>query len=331
VSANKPAGPGVGYNHNVKYGSRVYHVQTEDSGLPHAHFITHLFVGGNIVASTKTSYADKVADPDLAKTVRQLMEAQHKHMLKRLVSGEFKDLAERQAATHYEPGVLATGQTGPAAVNTGPAETRTPVMVRSVSPAVNLPPAVSPSAPGSRGNGSAGSAAPVSPARAAPPMLTPQPAAGQASQPGAPGSRPASPPPSSRPAPSPAPAPPSPPPRAPQPPWQAAPPGASPAPAPRQPGAPLPSVTRAPPQAPRPAVAPPRMVPVAGPPAARPAPPPPPRSPARSASPSLFGGDSPVEAPHDDLPTLFAEELISEKSLDEVILAFLSADLEPHK
>jgi hypothetical protein len=35
--------------------------------------------------------------------------------------------------------------------------------------------------------------------------------------------------------------------------------------------------------------------------------------------------------PHEDLPTLFAEELISEKSLDEVILAFLSADIEPPK
>ena len=47
---------------------------------------------------------------------------------------------------------------------------------------------------------------------------------------------------------------------------------------------------------------------------------------------NIFADDSrPVEAPHDDLPTLFAEELISEKSLDEVILAFLSADLEPPK
>jgi len=47
---------------------------------------------------------------------------------------------------------------------------------------------------------------------------------------------------------------------------------------------------------------------------------------------NIFADDiKPVEAPHDDLPTLFAEELISEKSLDEVILAFLSADLEPPK
>src|SRR5437764_10142869 len=101
--------PVVGFNHNVKYGPRVYHVQTEDSGLPHAHYITHLFVGGNIVASMKTSYADKAADPDLAGTVRSLMEGQHKVMLKRLVSGEFNEMAERISATHYDPGVLADG------------------------------------------------------------------------------------------------------------------------------------------------------------------------------------------------------------------------------
>ena len=47
---------------------------------------------------------------------------------------------------------------------------------------------------------------------------------------------------------------------------------------------------------------------------------------------NIFADESPVEKPTDDLPTIFAEELISEKSLDEVILAFLSADLvEPPK
>src|SRR5882672_8120268 len=114
MATPKAAAPVVGFNHNVKYGPRVYHVQTEDSGLPHAHYITHLFVGGNIVASMKSSYVDLIdAEPDLPKAVRILMEAQHK----RLISGEFNDLADRLAAPHYEPGVLATGQTGPAAVN----------------------------------------------------------------------------------------------------------------------------------------------------------------------------------------------------------------------
>ena len=120
MSAPKAGAPVVGFNHNVKYGPRVYHVQTEDSGLPHAHYITHIFVGGNIVASMKSSYVDLVeAEPDLPKAVRVLMEAQHKALLKRLISGEFNDLAERLGAPHYKPGVLATGETGPTAVNAG--------------------------------------------------------------------------------------------------------------------------------------------------------------------------------------------------------------------
>src|SRR5207253_9053278 len=120
MATAKGAAPVGGFNHNVKYGPRVYHVQTEDSGLPHAHYITHLFVGGNIVASMKTSYADRAAEPDLAKVVRGLMEGQHKVMLKRLVSGEFDELADRLAAPHYDPGVLADGTNTASYVNTAP-------------------------------------------------------------------------------------------------------------------------------------------------------------------------------------------------------------------
>src|SRR5258706_5787342 len=106
MATPKASAPVGGFNHNVKYGPRVYHVQTEDSGLPHAHYITHLFVGGNILASMKTSYADKAEAPDLAKTVRALMEAQHKQMVKRLVAGEVNEKVQ-QFAPSYEPGVLA--------------------------------------------------------------------------------------------------------------------------------------------------------------------------------------------------------------------------------
>jgi len=270
VSAPKSGAPVVGFNHNVKFGPSVYHVQTEDSGLPHAHYITHLFVGGNIVASMKSSYVDLVdAEPDLPKAVRILMEAQHKAMLKRLVSGEFNEAAERVSA-HYEPGVLATGQTGPAAVNVG--------------------------------GGSA-------PARGVPtPLIAKSPAAKQ----------------------SPAPAQPRAPAPRQQPVWRPAPPGASPSGPPRVPGGPLPATTRVPPKS-RPQGPPPTMTPTTTPalrPAARTG-----VKPAASARPlNIFADDTkPIEAPHQDLPTLFAEELISEKSLDEVILAFLSADLEPPK
>jgi hypothetical protein len=273
VSAPKAGPPVVGFNHNIKYGPRVYHVQTEDSGLPHAHYITHVFVGGNIVASLKSSYVDLVdAEPDLPKAVRILMEAQHKAMLKRLISGEFDDLAERLGAPHYEPGVLATGETGPTAVNAG---------------AGVAPPPPRPQAP----------LLPKAPRPKE--MASPMP----------------------RPAPRPAPK---------QPVWEPAPPGASPASAPRVPGGPLPQTTRVPPQARPQQPPPPKMTPTSSPvvrPAARAG-----AKPAAARPQNIFADDSrPIEAPHDDLPTLFAEELISEKSLDEVILAFLSADLEPPK
>src|SRR5438477_11303895 len=120
MATAKNSAPVGGFNHNVKYGPRVYHVQTEDSGLPHAHYITHLFVGGNIVASMKSSYADKAGDGNLQGIVRSLMEGQHKTMLKRLVAGEFKEMAERLSATHYDPGVLADGTNTASYVNTNP-------------------------------------------------------------------------------------------------------------------------------------------------------------------------------------------------------------------
>src|SRR5437016_2234516 len=148
MATAKNSAPVGGFNHNVKYGPRVYHVQTEDSGLPHAHYITHLFVGGNIVASMKSSYADKAGDGNLQGIVRSLMEGQHKTMLKRLVAGEFKEMAERLSATHYDPGVLADGTNTASYVNTNPSAPApaaatvksAPVPPKPVAPPSKLPP-----------------------------------------------------------------------------------------------------------------------------------------------------------------------------------------------
>src|SRR5205085_8685345 len=135
----KAGAPVGGFNHSVKYGPRVYHVQTEDSGLPHAHYITHLFVGGNIVASMKSSYADQAAQADLQKLVRGLMEQQHKVMLKRLVTGEFDEMAERLGAQHYEPGVLADGTNTASYVNAHPAPAPAAAPARPTVKAVPTP------------------------------------------------------------------------------------------------------------------------------------------------------------------------------------------------
>ncbi|HET6440592.1 MAG TPA: hypothetical protein VFG59_21205 [Anaeromyxobacter sp.] len=99
----------VGFNHNIKHRGKMYHIQTEDSGLENPHIITHLFVGGNILASKKTSYADIVGAENLAQVVRELMEEQHKEMLRNLINGVYDDIdaAFAQQANTFQPGQLA--------------------------------------------------------------------------------------------------------------------------------------------------------------------------------------------------------------------------------
>src|ERR1700754_3935840 len=73
--------PLVGYNTNVRHKGKLYHIQTEDSGVSHPHVITHLFAdGGRIIASRKTGYAEHLGAKDLQSVVKKLMQDQHKAM-----------------------------------------------------------------------------------------------------------------------------------------------------------------------------------------------------------------------------------------------------------
>jgi len=77
-----------GFNTNIRHRGVLFHVQTEDSGRANPHVITHLFHGGNIMASQKIDYRDQLDAPDLEAAVRGLMETQHKAMLKGLRAGK---------------------------------------------------------------------------------------------------------------------------------------------------------------------------------------------------------------------------------------------------
>ena len=81
----------TGFNTNIRHRGVLFHVQSEDSGRAHPHIITHLYHGGTIVFSEKSSYASRVSEPSLEDVVRGLMEGQHKAVLKRLRAGDFDD------------------------------------------------------------------------------------------------------------------------------------------------------------------------------------------------------------------------------------------------
>ena len=85
-----------GFNTNIRHRGVLFHVQSEDSGRDHPHIITHLFHGGNIMFSEKSSYSDHVDDPECELRVKELMEGQHKTVLKRLRAGDFDETIERR-------------------------------------------------------------------------------------------------------------------------------------------------------------------------------------------------------------------------------------------
>jgi len=88
-----------GFNTNFRYRGVLFHVQTEDSGLTNPHVITHLFHGGNIMASEKRDYSELISTKEgdeLEDAIRKLMEGLHKAMLKQLSRGEHDSAIEQR-------------------------------------------------------------------------------------------------------------------------------------------------------------------------------------------------------------------------------------------
>lgn len=134
----KAQSPLLGYNTNVRHKGKVFHIQTEDSGINKPHVMTHLFAdGGRILKSQKSSYAHLLETDDLATQVKKLMQDQHKAMFLALRDGQFDEIA----------GV--SGGAAPAAVPADPVEAGVPTGESQPLPAAPTP--LTPSAPVSRG------------------------------------------------------------------------------------------------------------------------------------------------------------------------------------
>jgi hypothetical protein len=117
--------PLLGYNNNVRHKNRVFHIQTEDSGVNHPHIITHLFMdGGRILKSVKKSYAEFVGVEGMNDTVRGMMKDQHKAMFIALRDGQFDYLVDGGPA----PAVAAAAAAATAAA-TAAAAAAAPVVV----------------------------------------------------------------------------------------------------------------------------------------------------------------------------------------------------------
>ena len=93
----------TGCNTNVLYRGKQFHVQTEDSGRGKPHIISHVYHGGTIIASEKSSYAHRVDADELDIKVRAQIELQHKSMLKRLTHGELDAVIDERLGGGVAP------------------------------------------------------------------------------------------------------------------------------------------------------------------------------------------------------------------------------------
>lgn len=88
-----------GYNHNVRYKDKLFHVQTEDNGLDDPDLVTQVFLGGQIVAIERSSYGEVLVDGLEEKArderIKSLMQEQHKRLLKNLIRGEYDAKIDR--------------------------------------------------------------------------------------------------------------------------------------------------------------------------------------------------------------------------------------------
>jgi hypothetical protein len=120
----------TGFNTDIKHAERVYHIQTEDRGLSNPVVESLVYVGGEILLSKKSPYADHVKGDQIdEKAVRELMDLQHRRIIEAIRRGRFDakkpgeelpDLADDTFPS--PPGVSPAAVAAVAAILSAPAE-----------------------------------------------------------------------------------------------------------------------------------------------------------------------------------------------------------------
>jgi len=97
----------TGFNTDIKHNDKVYHIQTEDKGLQNPYIESLVYVGGEILASKKTSYAEQAKSGVDEKWIGSLMEQQHRTMIAAIKRGRFDQPADATKLTARTPPITA--------------------------------------------------------------------------------------------------------------------------------------------------------------------------------------------------------------------------------
>lgn len=122
-----------GFNTEVRIGSNVFHVQTEDHGAQKHQLETTVYMGGRLVHRRKVSYEELLESPNFSETeVRSKLEEQHRAVIEELRSGA---LTFEAPPSPVKPGAKpAAKPVAKPAVAPAPAAARPPAAPTIISP-----------------------------------------------------------------------------------------------------------------------------------------------------------------------------------------------------
>lgn len=106
----------TGFNTDIRHNEKVFHIQTEDKGLQNPYIESLVYVGGEILASKKTSYAEQAGAGVDEKWIGSLMEQQHRTMIAAIKRGRFDADATKSTARP----TMSQRSPGPTAVEPPP-------------------------------------------------------------------------------------------------------------------------------------------------------------------------------------------------------------------
>jgi hypothetical protein len=82
----------TGFNTDVHYRGRVYHVQTEDRGLENPVLESLVYLGGTIIAKKQTSYAEHLKRGASSEVIASLLRRQHQIIIAAIKAGKIEEL-----------------------------------------------------------------------------------------------------------------------------------------------------------------------------------------------------------------------------------------------
>ena len=94
----------TGFNTDVEHDGKVYHVQTEDKGTHNPVIETLIYMGGEILAARRTSYADLVKSGIDEREVADRIESQHNRMILDIRDGKY----DRKTNRPFGEGIITS-------------------------------------------------------------------------------------------------------------------------------------------------------------------------------------------------------------------------------